>query len=406
MKNISITTFINIIFTVTLISIVSLFIVFIKLDKQIHKQNMQKNFELTANTFLTKFKYSPTQDEIGTLAKKLQLKQIKDKEKFLQILNNAKTLHTKETEILRVRVFELKKKRYLYIQSIGYNIMLKTKPLKHYNFYISISILVLLLMIIYILYLALLKKLKPLKELNQTIEMFSKGDLTVRSTINSNDEIGQISKSFNEAIANIEHLINSKNLFMKNIIHELKTPITKGIFLANMIKTDNQEDKKLLIKNLNNLNGIINQLSNIEKLKTIHLQIKKENVNIKEMMNQIMIILNKDEKQISYTINNCKIIANKELIATMIKNLIDNGFKYSSIDHVEVRFNKNNIEVISKGSPLKKELSHYTQAFVQERKNSSGYGLGLYIVNEIAKLHGFKLGYMYRDGENFFIVNQ
>ena len=58
---------------------------------------------------------------------------------------------------------------------------------------------------------------------------------------------------------------------MKNIIHELKTPITKGLFLANMIKTSQKKDKELLIKNFNTLNTIINQLSNIEKLKSNHL---------------------------------------------------------------------------------------------------------------------------------------
>ena len=46
----------------------------------------------------------------------------------------------------------------------------------------------------------------------------------------------------------------------------------------------------------------------------------------------------------------------------------------------------------------------YTDAFYQEDKRSSGFGLGLYIVKAIVNLHKFSLDYEYVDGKNCFII--
>ena len=69
-----------------------------------------------------------------------------------------------------------------------------------------------------------------------------------------------------------------------------------------------------------------------------------------------------------------------------------------------IEANKSFIKVISQGEPLKNELSFYTDAFYQEDKRSSGFGLGLYIVKTIVNLHKFSLDYEYVDGKNCFII--
>ena len=291
MRNIPISTFIHTIFFVALISITALFFVFLEFDKQAYQTNQENRFELISNSFLTKFKHKPTKEELTVLSKKLNLREIEDREQNIHILNKAKVVYTKETKDSRVRVFSLFQNHYIYIQNIGYNLMYKIDIKINYTFYIAISIFIFILITILFLYIALLEKLKPLKILNNKIQQFSKGDMDIKVQIDSQDEIGQISKSFNDAINNINTLINSKNLFMKNILHELKTPITKGLFLANMIQTDQEKDKQQLINNFNTLNEIINQLSNISKLRTNHLQIHKQKIDLKRTVDQIIIML-------------------------------------------------------------------------------------------------------------------
>jgi two-component system OmpR family sensor kinase len=386
------------------VAITLVFFLFVKLDQQSYALNQENRLHMIANAFHSTLKHNPTLEEIENLGTKLNIKLIKKRDTYIDILNHAKVIHQKEARYFRFRVFNLKSLSYIYVQSLGYNLMFKINMAKNYSLFIAFFIFVLIFFIIFTLYIILHRKIAPLKHLNNKIKQFSKGDLSTNINIKSKDEIGQIADSFNEAIKNINSLIESKNLFMKNIIHELKTPITKGLFLTNMIETDQKEDKEALIRTFKTLNSIINQLSNIEKLKSNDLHFSKKNISLKESIEHVLLLLDAKKENIKLDIKDIEIIANIDLFNVIIKNLLENGLKYSTKKPIYVKTEKNKIIISSYGEKLKKELHHYTQAFVQEKKNSSGFGLGLYIVNEIAKLHKFKLEYEYKDGKNHFIL--
>lgn len=407
MKNISINSFIHIIFSIVFIFLVALFSLYLKLESQIFIHDQENRYMLISNSFLTKFSHHPNQKSLEDLSKKLDLKHITKTDKLLKILNKAKVIFQKEEQSFRIRVFELKNKYFIYIQSMGYNLMYKINIQKNYKHFIALFVFIFTVILILFIYLALLKKLRPLKSLHNNIIRFSNGDLKCKLQNNSKDEIGQISQSFNNAIENINQLINSKNLFMKNILHELKTPITKGLFLAQMIETkpQSQKDKKAIIKTFNTINAIINQLSNIEKLKNTHLNIQKEQIELDNIFNHIKILLELDKNKLHINyLQKPQITANKELFATMIKNLIENGIKYTSSFPVIVNIRKNQIDICSLGEKLPNTLEHYTQAFVQGKKNSKGFGLGLYITQEIANIHNFKLTYNHKENQNIFSI--
>ena len=84
------------------------------------------------------------------------------------------------------------------------------------------------------------RKLKPLKVLNKQLIEFSNGNKDIKLNYTSTDEVGTIAKSFNEAINIINNQSKSKDLFMRNMMHELKTPITKAMFIAETL-----DDEKL-----------------------------------------------------------------------------------------------------------------------------------------------------------------
>lgn len=404
MKNISIYTFIHIIFSIALVSVVALFLFFLNLEQNKHKLNSQDRLNIIANSFLTHIDSHFSQEEINNISSKLNIKYITKQQTKLNILNNAKMIYTKESYDSRLRIFELKNKQYLYIQKIGHNLMFIYEKTINYNQFIASFIFFIILSLLIFLYIMFLKKLKPLKILNNKIQQFSKGDLNVNIDLKSNDEIGQIANSFNEAIANINSLVNSKNLFMRNIMHELKTPITKGLLLTEIIETPNTDDKKLLIKNYEHMNNIISQLSNIEKIKTQFLNIKKEQINIKSIIDDIIQRLLIKDVDIEVTYHNDTLIANHELFFIIVKNLIENADKYSTQKPIIIDIYEDKLVVKSKGEKLKNDLSYYTQAFTQEQKNNKGLGLGLYIVHESCVLHNFKLEYLYKEEYNYFTL--
>lgn len=405
MKNISIHSFIHLVFFILFLVLIGVFTFYLKLESQIFQHNQEDRFLLISNSFLTKFSHYPDQNSLQKLSKKLNLQQVTKREKLLQILNNANVIFQKEDHNSRIRVFTIKHKYFIYIQSNGYNLMYKIDIKKNHKHFIALFVFIFVFLILFLIYIAILKKLQPLKSLHNKIIKFSNGDLSVYFEESSKDEIGEISKSFNIAIKNINQLINSKNLFMKNILHELKTPITKGLFLTQMIQTDNTKDKNSLIKTFHTINSIINQLSNIEKLKNPNLNIQKEQIDLHLTFQQIKTLLELDSNKL--TINYIQkpfITANKELFATMLKNLIENGIKYSFKDPVTVNIYTNKIDICSFSHKLPNNLEHYTQPFVQGKKNSKGFGLGLYIVKQITKIHNFKLQYRYQNDQNIFSI--
>ncbi len=335
--------------------------------------------------------------------KQLNAKEVANKQKRSEILEQANRLMHTTTLHTTMDIYNYKDKIYISIKNYNLNVIFRDDPMRQYDFSKIIIAALGVLSLLALLYLLLLLKLRPLKILNENITKFKKGDFTLYNNINSQDEIGAISENFNQAIENIRYLIESKHLFMRNIMHELKTPLTKALFLANMIETNNKKEKEELITTLNDMNNIVKQLANIDKFQSQFSNLVLESIDIKELIGTIKEELQTENIKVKEH-EKLELIANRELFYTALKNLIENGIKYSSDQSVTIEIFSNKIAISSKGAPLKRELEYYTQPFTQEKKNQKGYGLGLYIVSEILKLHHFKLEYQYSDGFNIFTI--
>jgi len=285
---------------------------------------------------------------------------------------------------------------------LGHNLMLQDDRPRNYTLEIGLGVGLLLISILLLLYIAILKKLKPLKKLNKEIQAFAKGNMQKRISYKSNDEIGKIAKSFDDAILHINHLSASKNLFMRNIMHELKTPITKGRIIVESI--DDIEVKNVLVRAFERMNELIEELATVERVTTQGFVPQLEMTNISDIITKSQELLMSDKNCEILNTDDRAILTDIKLLSLAIKNLLDNGIKYSPNKKVLLKTTNNGIEIISKGEMLKHPLSFYTEPFSQEEKRNSGFGLGLYIVKNILdKLH-FRFKYRYEDGNNIFVI--
>ena len=89
LKNISISTFINIIFSLAFVAIMITFTIFISFDKQRHEITLQNRYELIAENFLSTFQNFPTIEALEKLFKKFKVEPIKEREKKLEIIKQA-----------------------------------------------------------------------------------------------------------------------------------------------------------------------------------------------------------------------------------------------------------------------------------------------------------------------------
>ncbi len=199
----------------------------------------------------------------------------------------------------------------------------------------------------------------------------------------SNDEVGTIAKNFNEAINIINNQSKSKDLFMRSMMHELKTPITKAMFIAETLEDDKTREN--LQRAFRRMDDIIKELATVEKLTSKNTMIYKEKINFLSIFKKTTDLMLINPDNIEQKIEDFWFEADIYMISIALKNLIDNAIKFSTNKKAIIEANKSFIKVISQGEPLKNELSFYTDAFYQEDKRSSGFGLGLYIVKDYCK---------------------
>ena len=401
-KNISISTFVNIVFTLAFISIFITFAMFINYDKQKHELSLQNRYELIAENFLSSFQNQPTFETLLALYKKFQVSPIEDRDKKLEIIKSAQELTITQNYLGTYRVYKYDDIYYIYVQQYGYNLMLKDSANHNYSMAFIVIGFVISLFTFLFLYEILKKKLHPLKILNKQIIEFSNGNKDIKLNYTSNDEIGTIARNFNEAINIINNQSKSKDLFMRNMMHELKTPITKAMFIAETL--DDDKTRENLQKAFKRMDDIIKELATVEKLTSKNTMLYKEETNFFSIYTKTLEIMMINPENISSKIRDFKFKVDIYMMSIALKNLIDNAIKFSKNKKAIINASKEQIEIISLGEPLKNELSYYTEAFSQEEKRSDGFGLGLYIVKTICSLHGFKLEYKYQEEKNYFII--
>ena len=265
------------------------------------------------------------------------------------------------------------------------------------NTLVFVDIFVLILIFLYIL-----KLLSPLKIITKQLTNFANGDLSSRIDIKSNDEIGVLSNSFNKMASNLENLIKTREELLRDIGHELRTPIAKGKFAIEKIDDFSQKD---LLKNIfKDLEILTNELIELEKLNSTKLNIITFSAETLLVESLEKLYLD-DESKIDIKItDDFKINGDLYYLSIVLKNLIDNALKYATSYPIEIYINKNEISVSNKGEKLSKELEYYLKPFTQELSQRDGFGLGLSIVKKIIDRHDFKLDYSYKNESNIFKI--
>ena len=401
-RNISINTFLNVLFALVLSLLVTALFFFISWDRERQKRDDISRYQLISNALLSTAQLNPSKDEVDRFYKNSKVKPVAINANRLLILSRGKVIFEGESVYGRMQIFEIGDNRYIYLQRYGFNLMLKDIKSKHIRIRVTILVAILIGVLFIFLYIAIRRKLSPLKKINQKILKFARGDMNVKIKYKSDDEIGQIAQSFDNAIYHIKSLIESKNLFMRNMMHELKTPITKGRIVVEMIEDGNS--KKTLIRAFERMNQLIGELAYIERLTTQNFNPELKEVSLNEIIEKSLTLLMSNRDKISISTQNTKILTDTKLLSLALKNLIDNAIKYSEDTKASIIADSNSIKVLSKGRSLEHPLEYYLEPFTQEEKRQKGFGLGLYIVNNILNRLDYKLNYCYKDGKNIFEI--
>ena len=329
------------------------------------------------------------------------------KEEIKNILSNNKKMifarSNKHNETFKI--FEIDGKIYLFFEKLDTQILIKDLDSQNLtNSFYTIFVFVSLLIVITILYINTLKKLLPLKELKDKVINFGdeKFDFEL-SNSSSKDEVTLLANEFKKSAQKLKNIKESRNIFIRNIMHELKTPITKGKFLLQLEKSDENIEKLKMV--FNRLESLINEFATIEELISQNRVLEKKSYFLEDLLDNAKDILMIDDNCVKNSYENIKLNVNFKLFSIAIKNLIDNAIKYSNDKKVEVLTQNEDILFVNSGKKLEGDFEKYLEPFYSKSSNES-FGLGLYIVFNILKANGYNLLYKYEDSKNIFIIKK
>lgn len=261
------------------------------------------------------------------------------------------------------------------------------------------------LFVVCFMYFSVLKSFEPIKRLRKEVNNVTHGEKANFEDYEDN-EIGKIAKEFKRAFSKNQELIESRQLFLRAIMHELKTPIGKGRIISEMIQEEKQKFR--LIDIFERLDSLIDEFAKIERLFSKNYNLCIKPYNFSTILSEARIYLMRDDFDSNVSVkyfDDPILYVDLEIFSLILKNMLDNALKYSNNDFCEVECYENSFIVKNTGSPLSHPIEYYFEAFSREKNEKvKGMGLGLYIVFEICKMHGFNLLYKYEDDKHCFEV--
>ncbi|MCI5882928.1 MAG: HAMP domain-containing histidine kinase [Eubacterium sp.] len=275
---------------------------------------------------------------------------------------------------------------------------------------VCISIILLIAVIIIVVsWLYTGKLVKPLKKMVASIRHIESGDFSEQIDIRDNMEVEQISSAINSMLSKVQNLEDSRQEFVSNVSHELKTPITSIKVLVESLMM--QEDTPVELyrefmgdinQELDRMNKIVNDLLSLVKMDKSAVQMYIEEVNINEFIEGILKgitpiasqrnieIIFESVRPVSAQIDSVKLgMAFTNIIENAVKYNFDNGW-------VRVTLNADHkffyLRVADSGVGIPEELQdHIFERFYRVDKARSretgGNGLGLAITRNAILLH-------------------
>lgn len=281
--------------------------------------------------------------------------------------------------------------------------------------------------------------IKPINKLKSCMEIARKGDLTIHCDVDSKDEIGVLSNSFNNMLTENKMLVEKtlqydklKTEFIANMSHELRTPLniifsTVQLFDVIISKEENLNNDKIrnytssIKQNCYRLVRLVNNLIDITKIDSGFMDLILSNQNIVEVSENITQSTVQYVQSMSRTIifdtnEEEKVMAfDPEKLERILLNLISNAVKFTNPgDTISVTLNvlKDEVYISVKDTGIgieKEKLSQLFQRFKQIdpllSRSHEGSGIGLTIVKALVELHGGTIEVIsnYGEGTEFLI---
>ena len=268
---------------------------------------------------------------------------------------------------------------------------------------------------------------RPMQKVADSINDISKGDIDVKLKMQGYSELVKISDAFNQMLEVIQKQENSRQEFVSNVSHELKTPIASMKVLSESLLSQEGLPEEIyreflgdINTEINHMTQIINDLLSMVKMDKNSAVMQVVNISVNELLEQILkrlrpIAAKRNIELIYESFRPVMADVDEVKISIAINNIIENAIKYNyDAGWVKVTLNADHkfffITVQDSGVGIPEDVQdnvfeRFYRVDKARSRETGGTGLGLSLTRNAVLLHrgSIKLYSKEKEGTTFTV---
>lgn len=261
----------------------------------------------------------------------------------------------------------------------------------------------------------------PIFDLQSTTEALAAGKLDSRvpaRTLRRADELGRFSRSLDSMAARLASLVNSRDELLRNVSHELRSPLTRMRLAVGLTRQSAQPSPDALDRvetEIARLDNLIGGMLDVARLDSGHAALTRERIDLGHLMASLAQDATFEAESTGRHLDwqppptPCCIDGDPHWIAAAIENVVRNALRHTPVGStVTLRLQRSTeaIEVIVSDSgsgiapeDLSRVFEPFQRAADRSSETHSGIGLGLAITASVMKAHGGSVTAHNRSGD-------
>ena len=250
----------------------------------------------------------------------------------------------------------------------------------------------------------------PIRAMSKAAKCFAKGQFDARVPVRGDDEIAELASAFNNMASSLASNEEMRRLFLANVSHDLRTPMTTisgfidGILDGAIPKEKHEYYLGVIASEVRRLSRLVSTLLDITKIQAGERKFNMVNFDICEMCRQVLIssVQRIEAKNLEVEFecdrDNMYAVGDTDAIHQIVYNLMDNAIKFSD-DGGKYKITitedaqKITTSVYNEGEGIPEgDLPYVFDRFYKSDRSrgldKTGVGLGLYIARTIIDAHG------------------
>ncbi len=254
---------------------------------------------------------------------------------------------------------------------------------------------------------------RPINEMSSAVKEFAKGKFDRRVSCDVEGELGELAENINNMAVSLNNLENMRSSFISNVSHELRTPMTsitgfvEGVLDGTIPEERQSEYLNIVLSESKRLSRLVTDLLNLSRIDSDTLKVNKRIFNINELIKLVIIKFENQitEKNIDLTFethsDSCDVYADNDSITQVVTNILHNAIKFTDFNgKINIRVweygDKAYVEIKNTGIGMSTEQLNFIwdrfyKADESRGIDTSGAGLGLFIVKNIINKHNEKI---------------